>query len=165
MSKSVILKKTKEIEMLEAVKDRVHLLTIQEAMSECIRYTYERVCGETVETTSEIVDNYRETIRGLRKELRITTDKIMKSNNPEEISALMGKLGMINKVVNITRNIAQADGDFNDVMFDVVAKGKLIVDNRKVDSGNDRNIIMRDKVNHDINMAMLTSGMLSLEGE
>lgn len=164
MSKSIVLTKSKEIEMLNAIQERLGILSSHETLSECIKYTYERICGETEESTADIVDNYKETIRGLRKELRTITNKILKSEDDGEITKLMRKMDRINKVVNITKNIAEADGNFNDIMFDVVSKGKLLVEREKAKMANDRNVIMRDKVMHEINMDMVRAGAI-VEGD
>lgn len=159
MSRSVVITKTEEVKMLEAVKDKLNLLTTPEALSECIRYTYERVCGETVESTADIVQNYRDIIRDLRVKVKKITTEIINADNEETVKELVKKLSRINQVVNITRNIAKTDGDFNDILFDVVAKGKMITENKKAIIASDRNEIMRDKVNHEINMDVIHAGI------
>lgn len=159
MSKSMVITKSEEVEMLDAIKIKLNLLTSPEALSQCIRYTYERVCGETVESTADIVENYRDTIRKLRKRSKEITNEITKEPNEERMGLLISQLNNINKVVNITRNIAKTDGDFNDVMFDVVAKGKMIVENKKAIIAGDRNDIMRDKVKHEIDMDVINAGI------
>lgn len=165
MSKSLVITKSEEIEMLEAIKQSLCLLTTPETISQCIRYTYERVCGSTTESTVDIVQSYRDDIGKLRAKIKKITSDIMRSEDPEEMKALLIKLNNMNKVVNIIKNISQVDGNFNNIMFDVVSKGKLLIENEKIKMGNERNNIMRDKVQHDINISFITDGIDPTGGE
>lgn len=160
MSRNIVITKSEEVRMLEAIKDKLNMLTTPEALSECIKYTYERVCGDTAESTVDIVQDYRDTISKLRKKVKKLTMELINSNDEDEVAELVKKLKKINEVVNVTKNIAETDGNFNDIMFDVVSKGKLLVEREKARISTDRNDIMRDKVNHEINMDVINSGVL-----
>lgn len=151
-----------KVDVLREELDKVKLLQVEllgksreDTVIKCIDYAYERILGNKIDSTDEIIRHYRNSIKPLRERIASISKEILKSKNRDEIKMLVEELKSINEVVNITQNVAVVDGNFNDVMFDVINKAKTMIEYEKIRVSDRRNDILSDKTEHEIRMSLL----------